>query len=155
MSSGAITTNNVRLIKQTDKALLVNIKGAEVWVPFSKSHYSAITQQLSLPKWLYESTMLEVDEILKKKGSENDKPLDAIADMQDSISNVLDTVSNLFSLEDRPPVIGKGLAATMDNYVTEWIKLHPTENLDDYCIMHKRCRDGSVAHWIEKKGSRE
>lgn len=60
-------------------------------------------------------------------------------------------VPSPFGLES----ISKGLAATMDNYVTEWMKLHPNENIDDYCIVHKQCRDGSVAHWIEKKGSRE
>lgn len=68
VNNQSITINDVLLVKQTEKALLLNIKGAEVWAPISKAYYSAITKQLSMPKWLWDNINLEVEAQLKKKG---------------------------------------------------------------------------------------
>ena len=66
MSNGAITIENVELVKETARAKLFTIQGINVWVPTSKSHYIPASKQLSLPKWLWDNINAEIQDKKRK-----------------------------------------------------------------------------------------
>ena len=92
----------------------------------------------------------------------SNNPLDALADLENFLANSVSSLEEAvqilpsISADDLTlsPKANKIIGENKQSMIDQFLLMNPTVNVTDLEFCYRKCKDGTVAFWIEKKGTR-